>query len=252
GSFTYIGDVAEVGERMNELLRKLEEPALTDIAVRWPEAMASTAEMYPATVPDLYAGQPVTLSARIPNATLGQLSGLLAIEGRDGETVWRQGLDLVHAQAGAGVAAVWARAKQSAIEDQQLRGATAESVRRAAIQHALAYELVSQSTSLVAVDEEKVRPANERLDTAAVATNLPYGWEYDKVFGGDSSGTSSATPLPEPGKLMREINFTGTPLDGLSLPRTATSAPLHLLIGTLLLMLGAASLGLGRWRRRAT
>ena len=30
---------------------------------------------------------------------------------------------------------------------------------------------------------------------------------------------------------MREINFTGTPLDGLSLPKTATPAPLHLLIG---------------------
>ena len=32
GSFTYIGDVSEVGERMKELLRKLEEPAVTDIA----------------------------------------------------------------------------------------------------------------------------------------------------------------------------------------------------------------------------
>ena len=84
GSFTYIGDVSEVGERMNELLRKLEEPAVTDIAVRWPDAVASTAEMYPATVPDLYDGQPVTFSARLPNARLDQLSGLLAIEGRDG------------------------------------------------------------------------------------------------------------------------------------------------------------------------
>ncbi len=250
GSFTYIGDVAEVGERMNELLRKLEEPAVTDIAVRWPEAVAATAEMYPATVPDLYEDQPVTFSARLANARLDRLSGVLAIEGRDGEAAWRQGLDLVHARAGAGVAAVWARAKLSAIEDRQYRGANAETVRLAAIRHALAYELVSPYTSLVAVDEQKVRPASERLDSAAVATNLPQGWDYDKVFAGDSAGSGNATPLPEPGKLMREIDFTGSPLDGLSLPRTATPGPLHLLIGTLLLALAAASLGLGRWRGR--
>jgi Ca-activated chloride channel family protein len=251
GSFTYIGDVAEVGERMNALLGKLEEPAVTDIGVRWPEAVAATAEMYPATVPDLYEGQPVTFSARLPNARLDRLGGLLAIEGHDGAAVWRQDLDLVHARIGAGVAAVWARAKLGAIEDQQYRGANAETVRLAAIRHALAYGLVSPYTSLVAVDEQKVRPASERLDTAAVATNLPQGWEYDKVFGGDSAGTSgTATPLPEPGKLMREINFTGTPLDGLSLPKTATSGPLHLLIGTLLLALAAVGLGLGRWHGR--
>ena len=52
GSFTYIGDVTEVGERMNELLRKLEEPAVTDIGVHWPAAVAGGAEMYPPTVPD--------------------------------------------------------------------------------------------------------------------------------------------------------------------------------------------------------
>ena len=91
---------------------------------------------------------------------------------------------------------MWARAKLSAIEDQQYHGATAEDVRLAAIRHALAYELVSQYTSLVAVDEQRVRPASERLDTAAVATNLPQGWEYDKVFGGDSAGSGGGTRRP--------------------------------------------------------
>jgi Ca-activated chloride channel family protein len=41
GSFTYIGDVTEVGERMTDLLHKLEQPAITDIAVRWPDRLAS-------------------------------------------------------------------------------------------------------------------------------------------------------------------------------------------------------------------
>ena len=36
GTYTSIGDVREVQEKMTALFRKLESPALTDIAVDWP------------------------------------------------------------------------------------------------------------------------------------------------------------------------------------------------------------------------
>lgn len=243
GSFTYIGDVTEVGERMTELLRKLEQPAITDIAVRWPDGLPASAEMYPATVPDIYVGVPVTFSARLPGTKLDQLNGVLAIEGQDGDATWRHGIDLGPARTSAGVAAVWARAKLSAIEDGQWHGTDPARVREAATAHALAYELVSSYTSLVAVDEEVVRPRNEPLASAHVPTNLPHGWNYEKVFGGDAT-------LPQPDQLMRRINFTGTPLDGLSLPKTATPAMVHLLIG---LSLAVAALTIHRlYRRRRT
>jgi len=246
GSFTYIGDVTEVGERMTELLHKLEQPAITDIAVRWPDRLPASAEMYPATVPDIYDGVPVTFGARLPGAKLDQLSGLLAIEGRDGDATWRHSIDIRQARTGAGVATVWARAKLSAIEDEQWRGADPARVREAATAHALAYELVSSYTSLVAVDEEVVRPRNEPLATAQVPTNLPHGWSYEKVFGAEDDG---GTTLPQPGQLMRKINFTGTRLDGLSLPKTATPAMVHLLIGLSLAVAALTIDVLYRWRR---
>jgi Ca-activated chloride channel family protein len=245
GSFTYIGDVTEVGERMTELLRKLEQPAITDIAVHWPDGLPASAEMYPATVPDIYAGVPVTFSARLLGTTLDRLSGQLAIEGQDGDATWSHGIDIDQARSGAGVAAVWARAKLSAIEDGQWHGADPAGVRNAATAHALAYELVSAYTSLVAVDEEVVRPRNELLASAQVPTNLPHGWVYEKVFGEDGG-----TTLPQPGELMRRINFTGTPLDGLNLPQTATPAMVRLLVG---LLLTVAALTIHRlYRRRRT
>jgi Ca-activated chloride channel family protein len=248
GSFTHIGDVAEVSERMTELLRKLEQPAVTDIAVRWPDEMAA-AEMYPATVPDIYAGLPVTFSARLPDITLDRLAGRLAIEGRDGNAIWRHVIDIERARSGDGAAAVWARAKLFAIEDSQWRGADPARVREAATAHALAYELVSAYTSLVAVDEEIVRPREETLASAQMPTNLPQGWEYEKVFG--PTGERGGSTLPEPDRLMRRINFTGTPLDGLSLPKTATPAMLHLLIGGLLTALALAGLVIARRNARA-
>jgi Ca-activated chloride channel family protein len=241
GSFTYIGDVAEVSERMTDLLRKLEQPAITGIAVRWPDALPARAEMYPATVPDIYAGVPVTFSARLPGMTLDRLSGELAIEGQDGEAAWRHGIDIGQLRSGAGVAAVWARAKLSAIEDGQWLGADAAGVREAATAHALAYELVSAYTSLVAVDEEVVRPRAEPLASTQVPTNLPHGWDYEKVFG-------DASTLPQPGQQMRKINFAGSPLDGLALPKTATPAMMHLLVG-LSLTLAALTIHL-LYRRR--
>jgi Ca-activated chloride channel family protein len=243
GTFTYIGDVTEVGQRMTELLRKLEEPAVTGIAVRWPAGLAANAEMYPATVPDMYAGQLVTFSARLPGTKLAQVGGALAIEGQEGDRVWRQDIDMGAARTGLGVAAVWARAKLSAIEDGQWRGEDQVRVREAATAHALAYDLVSAYTSLVAVDTEVVRPRNEVLATTQVSTNLPQGWDYAKVFGPQGEVGS---PLPQPGELMRKINFTGTPLDSMSLPKTATPAMLHLMIGLALMM---AALIMTWWRR---
>ena len=61
---------------------------------------------------------------------------------------------------------------------------------------------------------------------------------------GDSS------TLQQPGQLMRKINFTGTRLDGLSLPKTATPAMVHLLIG-LSLTMAALTIHL-LYRRRRT
>jgi Ca-activated chloride channel family protein len=248
GSFTYIGDVTEVSERMTELLRKLEQPALKDIAVRWPDGpqggLAGNAEMYPATMPDLYVGVPVTLSARLPGTTLAQLNGVLAIQGVDGQATWRERIDIGQARSGAGVAAVWAHAKLSAIEDEQWHGADATRVREAATAHALAYGLVSSYTSLVAVDDDVVRPRDEPLASVQMPTNLPHGWNYEKVFGGD-------TILPQPDQLMRKINFTGTSLDSLSLPKTATPTMVHLLIGLALTVAAIAIHLLSRRRRFA-
>ena len=63
GTFTYIGDLEEVEEKMSRLFKALESPVLTDIEVRWPAA--ATVEAWPQRVPDLYAGEPVVLSARM-------------------------------------------------------------------------------------------------------------------------------------------------------------------------------------------
>ena len=47
---------------MDRLFRKLEHPQVTNIDVQWPGGVV--VDSYPHTVPDLYAGEPVTVKAR--------------------------------------------------------------------------------------------------------------------------------------------------------------------------------------------
>ena len=199
GTFTAIGDVKEVRARMSALFEKLEQPALTDIEVTWPTD--TTLEYRPRTFPDLYAGEPLIISARTA-AALGEVS----IHGTRGLQPWRAALPLHGGTTASGVDVVWARAKIEALNDQVQAGVDAALLRQQVVDVALRHHLVSKYTSLLAVDVTPSRPDTDTLHTRNMPLNLPAGMVYNKVIG--------------------------------SLPQTATPAPLLLLAGGLLLFCG--------------
>lgn len=192
GSFTYIGKVQEVGEKMGTLFAKLESPVLTQLHVEFPRG--TTAEMWPAKLPDLYSGEPLVFTAAIegevPAKTIITLSGLR------GMTPWQANLALdasTPASTTASVHTLWARSKIQSLLDGIHSGAETEAVRKQVIEVALAHHLVSKYTSLVAVDVTPVRPAHAALsENLPVATNLPEGWNYDAVFGQLPQGATPA------------------------------------------------------------
>lgn len=202
GSFTFIGAPSEVSEKMDALLRKLERPVLTDLRVAWPGG--SLPETWPARIPDLYDGEPLTVSARLP-ADLTQSGQPITVTGTYGGQPWRTTLMATGAESGEenpGVAAIWARRKIASLMDTIVRGADYEAVKRQVIETALSFQLVSKFTSLVAVDVTPARPADDPLASSRVATNLPNGWSREMV--------------------------TGVTKQGMALPRGATPASLHL------------------------
>jgi Ca-activated chloride channel family protein len=182
GSFTYVGDVREVAEKMGSLFRKLESPVLTDIAIAWP----GRAETYPAQVPDLYAGEPIVVSA-----ALDGVAGEVVLRGRRGDQPWQATLPLVGDGAEPGIGVLWARSKIEALIDRMRDGSTETEVRPALVEVALAHHLVSKYTSLVAVDVTPTLPADAISARTALPTNLPEGMSYEAIFGG---GPQTATP----------------------------------------------------------
>jgi Ca-activated chloride channel family protein len=175
GTFTYIGDVREVQDRMAALFRKLESPVLTDVAIRWP----GRAEGFPATVPDLYAGEPIVVTAALERA-----DGEVVLTGRAGGSLWRATLPLGAVAPSTGLGVLWARAKIESLTDSVIAGESTEAVRSAIVALALEHHLVSRYTSLVAVDVTPTAPPGVDVAKTAVPGNLPQGQSYEAIFGG--------------------------------------------------------------------
>jgi Ca-activated chloride channel family protein len=205
GSYTFIGDLAEVDERMSGLLDRLAAPVLTDVHLSWlderQQPAPACADQVVERPADIYAGEPLLLLR-----CSEQAPGSVTIEGRLGERPWGRSVQLRGGAAAAGVHVRWAR---RAIADWMARktlGEDPEQVRANIVRLGLEHHLVSDHTSLVAVDKTPARPVEDALHTKPVPTHLPKGWSTARVFG--------------------------------NLPQTATSARLQILLGLLAILFG--------------
>ena len=112
GAHVYVGDVAEVSEKMGALFSKIENPVMTDLRLDLPEG--AVAEVYPNPLPDLYAGEPLVLALKAGAQGEAILHGV-----RDGAP-WEMTVPLEQAARRTGVAKLWARAKIKGLEAERL------------------------------------------------------------------------------------------------------------------------------------
>ncbi len=188
GTYVFISALHEVEEKMGRLFRKLEQPQVTDIRMEWPDDVDQIA--MPSTVPDLYAGEPVVIKARLSRAA--RPGDQLKISGRSAAGDWGAELPLSIAEQSPGVAALWARARIAELLDGARRGADAMQTRKAVIDTAMQHHLVSKYTSLVAIDKTPARPASAVLNKDLVANLLPYGQSHQAITGFPATATNAA------------------------------------------------------------
>jgi len=189
GSYTFISALHEVREKMDLLFARLRNPQVTNIEVRWPSGLVVDA--YPATVPDLYLGEPISVKAALSGTPRPGAS--VSISGSSVTGAWETSLPLDLGQQSPGVAALWARARIGALMDEERRTGNTGELRAAVLETALSHHLVSKYTSLVAVDKTPVRPAGDPLASEQVANLLPYGQSANAIFG--FPATATAAPL---------------------------------------------------------
>jgi Ca-activated chloride channel homolog len=276
GTYTHIGSVEQVEERMRALFAKLESPVVTNLTATF---SAAPADVSPMVLPDLYRGEPVALTARV-----GALAGTLEIKGLIGEQPWIVTLPLANAAEGRGLSKLWARRKIADAEvARTLRKITPEEADKRILALALDHHLVTRLTSLIAVDKTVTRPEGVALTRADLPLNLPAGWDFDKVFGNSrtqapndrspvtlerraelanpaqdgrvrlAAAYGAVTQSPAPKAMVPPPPGVSAPMQAqggnVQLPKTATDAELRLMLGLLLCAVSLVLFMIARRRR---
>jgi Ca-activated chloride channel family protein len=156
GTYTFIGDLNEVEERMGQLFAKMAQPTLTNLEVEFEGTRGGSFEMLPGQLPDLYQGEPVVVSLKMSaTPTRAVLKGIL------GGRPWKTSILLKNGANQAGIGVLFGRRKVESWMNRRVTGTDEEQVSQAIVELGFDYHLVTRYTSLVAVDVTPIREVND-------------------------------------------------------------------------------------------
>ncbi|MCC7074138.1 MAG: VWA domain-containing protein [Deltaproteobacteria bacterium] len=186
GTFTYVGAPHEVEPKMTELFAKLESPVLSGIEVDFCGEHCgggARVEAWPQKIPDLYLGEPLMVVARTD-----ALPKDIVVTGSMAGRPYRVSFEVPWPVEGAGVHKLWARKKVDSLTDAMRTGKGGLEPEILAV--ALEHHIVSELTSLVAVDVTPVKQGDEvaqaELGAPVVPGMLPRGgtgWQLQLLVG---------------------------------------------------------------------
>ncbi|PHS71418.1 MAG: marine proteobacterial sortase target protein [Methylophaga sp.] len=174
GSHSYIGNQADVKQKMTALFNKMSHPVLMDIKLNIADSIV--VEQWPQVIPDLYMGEPLMLTLKAD-----VLPDEISIGGLFGVDPWQQTVTLKGGGHSEAVSVLWARRKIEGLMDRYRLTDQDNQVKSDIVEVALAHHLVSKFTSLVAVDKTPVRRSSEQLYVQKIASNMPAGWTMGQL-----------------------------------------------------------------------
>jgi Ca-activated chloride channel family protein len=158
-----------------ERLRKiLEAPVLTQVTARF-EGL-DVYDVEPAQLPDVLGGRPVVLYGKWRGDVGEPVNGKLVIEGRAADGQYRNELSTQgrEDQTSAALRHLWARQRIAALSDQEaLEGGSAQ--KAAITELGLGYNLLTQYTSFIAVDQRVRNPNPALMPSVDQPSPLPEG-----------------------------------------------------------------------------
>jgi Ca-activated chloride channel family protein len=174
-------DPQAVPDTVQKLWEMIDAVWLADVTIDWNDM--PVCDLYPAKIPDLWAGQVFNIIGRYKMPA----SGTIYVQGRVGKEKVRVPIAFVLPEkepANAALVPVWARHRMQDLQNALLT--TPEAGKQAVIEEitdlALEYRLMSPYTSFVAVDERRV-VGNGRPVTIFQPVELPEGMDREKTVG---------------------------------------------------------------------
>ncbi len=183
GTFTYIGAPNQVGEQMSALFRKLQNPVLRDVTIRaGDDSSLSHLDFWPNPVRDLYLGEPLMVSLKLPQNTQN-----LSVQGQLAGSDWYLDLPVDSNNKAKGLDVLWARNKIRSLNDAALNPILRKQLESQIAELGMQYHLVTRFTSLVAVDVTPTRPEGQANYDKTIANHRPAGMPHGQLPQGATS-----------------------------------------------------------------
>src|SRR5262249_6994783 len=154
--------------------------------LHWPGG--TRAELAAPLPADLYAGDPLVIAAHLRDLP----QGMLTLSGVSEGHPWARQIPVTGVTEQAGVAKLWARERIADLAREGSFGPNPQPPRQALVALALGHHLVSDFTSLVAVDVTPQRPEEAPYVREQVPTAAPAG----SYWAGSTGFARTATPAP--------------------------------------------------------
>jgi Ca-activated chloride channel homolog len=149
GTTTWVRHFDDPGAEVARFVDTLDRPLLTDITVDWGDWEVEG--VWPERIPALFAGQPMSLVARV----LQEGSGPVVVRGRLGDSPFEATIEPRFSDPGRAVPSTWARTAIRHLEAEQLWGEVPE-LAATILDTSLEYQVLSQYTAFLAVDRGEV------------------------------------------------------------------------------------------------
>jgi len=167
GTSTFIGKISEVEKQMLLLFSQLENAALTNIHIDFPEGVV--VEPAKKSIPDLYAGEVITSIFK-----LDSLPDKIWIKGKGVSGGFTKVIPLQNTAQSQGLDVHWASQRIDGLLNQYHLSEhdARQAIKQNVIDLALKHHLVTKFTSLIAVEENPSRPLDESLMVRALANKV--------------------------------------------------------------------------------
>lgn len=171
--------------------QRIQSPVLTDIQLDWGDLKVE--DVYPARIPDVFSHTPILVFGRLK----GSARGTLTLRGQTAAGPYVQQIQVAPTQDATPhevIPSLWARAKVEDLMLRDLMGAQRGTMNAALKEEitglGVAYRIMTQFTSFVAVEELNLTVAGEPKKVA-VPVEMPEGVSQEGVFGINAGKSSS-------------------------------------------------------------
>jgi Ca-activated chloride channel family protein len=237
GSFLYV-DTFTFKEKAKELLFKINHPVIKNLELQ----LSKQHEMLPKKFSDVIANDPISFFLKVPNTKIENLNQPIILTGSQSSNPWKFEIHQADIQIGKHINQLWAREKiDNMMFENSIGFLDTGTYKKIATNLALRHSLVTEFTSLVAVDDQISRENNQSLISYKIAQNIPDGWIEPQIaklldLNGHSRNKEFQNLIPIDSLEKVDLNTLPTSLK-VNFVQTATDKYLYFFLSALLLLL---------------